>query len=226
MKFKSLLAATAISLFFALPGLAQAASIHFDFTTISKPSTGSAVTFAQDGVTVDVYAARFNDETLELEDEGLIGFLGSNGVYVQSNYSDSGAYTGNARFNEVIMFDFSEDVAVEFIHFAQEIGEAQYITFQDIHDNGNTQLAYSGLNVPGGIRVSRNPGYSLPFHDMFGVGSFYSPDASFSLAGLTVTTQEPTLSAVPLPPAMLMFVPALAGLGWLSRKRKASREVS
>ncbi|MCG8494036.1 MAG: hypothetical protein MI743_20665 [Sneathiellales bacterium] len=221
MTIRSFLAAAAVSFSIALPNLAEAATIYFDFTTISKPGTGSAVTFEQDGVSVNVSAARFNDETTTLEDEGLIGFLGSNGAYVQSGYSDSGAFTGHADYNEVILFDFSEDVNVQYIHFARELGDAQFITFQDIYGNGNTQLAYSGLPVPGDGNPSGHPGYLLPAHDMFGIGSFYSPDASFSIAGLTVTT--PALSTVPLPPAMLMFVPALAGLGWLSRKGRAKK---
>ncbi len=53
--------------------------------------------------------------------------------------------------------------------------------------------------------------------NLFGIGAMLE-GTDFYLASVTVST----ISAVPLPPALLVFASALGGLGWFSRRRRTS----
>ena len=206
--------AVSVGLLAATTATGQAATTTFDFTSTIRSFTTGSVQFVQDGLTLDVSAGFFHQG--EVIDGGLIGFLGNEGMYHKTSYGDVNKYIGASGMNEVVEFRFSENVALKSVTFAREIGEGELAYFLDTDGNGALDYIDDEIDVPGEGETLAFLGSLLNVDDHFGLGAMAGGMSSYSIASITVEH----ISAVPLPPAVLLFAGALGGLGWFSRRRK------
>lgn len=103
------------------------------------------------------------------------------------------------------------------------VGDSAHVRFVDAGSYGDTPLPYS-LTVAQLVEAFRNPGADASIPDVAAAVKVRSIN---NLTGGEVIESVPTIvvgasiAAVPVPAAMPLFASAVAGFGWLSRRRKA-----
>lgn len=134
----------------------------------------------------------------------VLSFSGGAGVQVTSQ-PDSGLLDGGGP-NERLIFVFSEPVIVTAISFAEVEGndDADIQTSQTPGGGGFT-VVLNNADVSSGLLTGNFVGLRL------GIRANGEND-DFRITGLD-------FMAVPLPPALAPMVLALAGLGWVGRRR-------
>jgi len=199
--------------------LASAATTTFNFTTDSFAPSSVGINFLSDGIGLTVLSGFYNGS------DGIqAGFAGQtigSGIYVRQSISDE-PYIDGSGLNDVAILQFDQNVRIEsiglreFNHtFAEQINgrPETFAYFADVDGDGKVELQDQTLKdtsltfVTGLMREG----------NLFGIGAMLE-GTDFYLASVTVST----ISAVPLPPAFLVFASALGGLGWFSRRRRMS----
>ncbi|WP_169568823.1 VPLPA-CTERM sorting domain-containing protein [Sneathiella limimaris] len=207
--FKKLFAGAAVAaavLFSA--SLASAAS--FDFTSGTNRTDGQGagwhgnISYSVDGISVNATPVGYSSGgqwIRQYDDHGLAVYSGDYCCNVDSNHEVDGWIYG-----EAVKLTFSEEVYLTSVSFT--------------HVDRDDQFAYrvNGGSWTENISIAgNNPyGFSLPGlkGTVFDIAALDWND-DWKLSGVTV-------SAVPLPPAVLMFGAALAGLGWFRRRKAAA----
>ncbi|MEE2690314.1 MAG: VPLPA-CTERM sorting domain-containing protein [Pseudomonadota bacterium] len=177
-----------------------------------------------DGITLTVTIGHYTDAGVITE--GAHGARPTiyNGYGTGSKYNSSDEHTidGNG-YNEVVLLRFSEDVILESVLFGYFFSDDHFDFFAD-NDDPDTALnyLYSGIDIPGSSYLSPGAGLYVFANiwqgNIFGIGASGKYDA-FKLKGLTVSK----LPEVPLPAALPLFLAGAAGVGFMSRRRKAAR---
>ncbi|MCG8490943.1 MAG: VPLPA-CTERM sorting domain-containing protein, partial [Sneathiellales bacterium] len=85
--------------------------------------------------------------------------------------------------------------------------------FSDSDGDGRVELRDQTLKQ----RNYEFPDTAMTYGTLFGIGAMFE-GTEFYIDSITVST----VSAVPLPPAALLFGGAVVGLGWITRRRKAA----
>ncbi|MEM1047678.1 MAG: hypothetical protein AAGL24_16080 [Pseudomonadota bacterium] len=191
-------------------GQAQAAT--FGFTGTNELPTGS-LSFTIDGITVDVTAGTFpgigpgpNPSNINfatrLVDQDPDG-LGADGIL-------DGDQVDGALGNDVLVFTFSREVFFDEITFGNVDGNDDF-AFGSV--TGNSFLRF--VNFQDVVNPTQVASFTTPDQrrgTSFGIGAIGAAD-NFTIASISVT-------AVPLPPALLLLGSALVGLGFMSRRRR------
>ncbi|WP_169568825.1 VPLPA-CTERM sorting domain-containing protein [Sneathiella limimaris] len=152
---------------------------------------------------------------------GYFGQSSSSGLYVTSYkcsahkyhcYSDNHQIDGYKK-SESITLTFNQEVSLQSVYF-------NYVGYDDDFSIMADAGPNSVFDIVGGNRYDSDSGY-YDFADGGLVGTVFTIaapyyDDDFKLAGL----QFSPVSAVPLPPAVLMFGAALIGLGVLKRRKQ------
>ncbi|WP_025898652.1 VPLPA-CTERM sorting domain-containing protein [Sneathiella glossodoripedis] len=171
----------------------------YDFTSGNGIKLGNSYRFAKGGITVDATP----HSTLAIPSFPDIHQDG-NGLGITSHRWDDGEVDGYGA-DETIKLTFSTSVMLESIlfgdvgfndHFRYRVEGGSWVT-RDISGSGNN--GYFDFALPGILGT------------VLEIGAEYWND-DFMVRGVKV-------SAVPLPPAVLLFGAALAGLGWFRRRK-------
>ncbi len=190
------------------------ASTTFWFTSGNGNHVGNTYEFSKDGV--DVTATPFANNyfgsaTLNQYGSGLT--VSSSDCYYgycgDSNHEIDGKYWG-----EGVSFEFSTEVLVEKIYFS-------YVGYNDDFSFRADGGAYTTEDIDGGnYWDDANGSYVFDLPGLLGttidIAALFDDD-DFKIRGMKVS-----VSAVPLPPAVLMFGAALIGLGWVKRRKQAA----
>ena len=200
---------------------AQAATATFTFNDSFRTQTASSYSFTEGGVTLDI-SSKFWVFPGAIWDGGAIRTTTANGIEIIGGGADPDSLIDSSGNAEVVQFDFSQDVTLKEITFTQyEDGDVFHL-FYDRFDNDTLAVNVDGLdaNPTAGIfDFSVEDAHKL-YGDMFGIGAIFGGNNEFGIASLTV--EYGNISAVPLPPAFLLFAAALGGLGLFSRRRKSA----
>ncbi|WP_169567877.1 hypothetical protein [Sneathiella limimaris] len=150
---------------------------------------------------------------------GATAYEGSNKVELDS-HSNSGMYQQVYLNSGAYQLSFqylgrTENVSTNWINYDLEIGA---VSNGQTNDNGtvfgingnSAPKSYGWWNIVQDFTITSSGWYTL---------EFWADGTSDSYGGYIDDVQ---LSAVPLPPAMLLFGGAMLGLGWLSRRKKAA----
>jgi len=198
-------------------GQVYAASVTFDFTTGNRAYSSTGLGYVSDGVGLTVKSGRAG---LEARPWGSVGQVDGLGISIDGP-SDNDPRIDSDGANEVAILEFDQQVRIESFSFSEfrdpvadqnDSSLESYAYFADSDADGLPELELSNLVVFDLSSATR----LLLDGRFFGVGAM-SVDADFYLASVTVTA----ISAVPLPPAALLFGGAVAGLGWIVRRRRA-----
>ena len=195
---------------------ANAATATFDFTTETSFFTASPMSFASGGLSVDVSSAAYADPFVW--DNGAIRTELGKGLGVRFGAGDQDLAIDSEFGKDLVIFDFSEDVSLKSITFTNYEDNDRFIVFNDSAVEGNLQPGNHQSASPTGVFDLSTLGPEV-MGDFFAIGAL-ARGSSFYIAELTV--DYGTVSAVPLPPAMLLFAGALGGLGWITRRRKVA----
>ena len=114
--------------------------------------------------------------------------------------------------NEAVRLTFESEVYLNTIYF-DYVGSNDDFSFRTDGGSWSTQDIVGPYNGNDGHYTFSLPGL---LGTVFDIGAWYSND-DFKLKGVGYT-----VSAVPLPPAMLLFGAALVGLGWFRRRKMAA----
>ena len=188
----------------------QASAVTFDFTGTNELDS-NVKSFTVDGLTVDVTAGtfstgsnpsniNFSTRRVDLDPDGL----GADGGFFESDQVD-----GNLG-NDVLVFSFSSNVIIDSIIFGNLDGNDDF-AFGAVDGSSflrfvNFQDAISPIAASSFLTLAQRTGSA------FGIGAIGWND-NFTIAGLTV-------SQVPLPAALPLFMGALSLLGLLGWRRK------
>ena len=115
-------------------------------------------------------------------------------------------------YNEGVKLTFDKEVSIDKITF-------NYIDGDDRVIYRSGAGSWSDVAIPGDGNLTIGPALLGTIFDICAVWDARSGryQADFKLASV-----EYTVSAVPLPPAVLMFGAALLGLGWVKRRKQAA----
>lgn len=196
---KTLISAVAAGVLLVSAGIANATSL--DFTTGNGTAGTNSYSFTVDGITaVTTPLTTASSSTIHQYSGGL----GVSSSTPFDNHEIDGAFG-----DEAVRVTFDQQVNLESIlfgavgtndDFAYRVDGGSWSTFDivggNIWDTGN---GYYNFTLPGILGT------------IFDIAAFGSND-DFKLRGMNV-------SAVPLPPAVLMFGAALIGLGWMRRRK-------
>jgi len=199
---------------------AQAAVATIDFTTETTAYTTESLSYnvgGIGGINLEISSAAWTN--ISAVDNGSIRTEENVGIGVLFGIGDQDPAIDSAWGMDTVIFDFSEDVKLRSIAFTSFDGEDQFAFFSDPFVEG--QLEHGGpLDIPPSGTFDLTSLRSLSFGDYFAIGAitggdtFYISELTFEYAGV---------SAVPLPPAVLLFGAALTGLGWFTRRRKSAQ---
>lgn len=208
----------------------QAGAATFSFVNAS-PDTPT-YTDTQDGITLDVSAGSFEDDSLDENSNFPSGTVATGTVNPGSpNNSAFLTFTGNGlgvfggsdpngpdsdrqidgRFtlNDLAIFDFGEMVILDEIDFNLVGGNDDFVLFAG---NSLADLtSFTIFDIPGNAGNIFSSGAVGRY---FGIGAFETND-EFRIKSLTV-------SEVPLPAALPLFIAGLAGLRFAGRRKKAN----
>lgn len=192
----------------------HAATATFDFTTETTIFTASPMPFSEGGLSVDVSSAMYVDPSVW--DNGAVRTELGKGLGVRFGAGDQDLAIDAEYGKDLVIFDFSEDVSLKSITFTGFDDGERFLVFNDNAVEGNLQPGDLLNASPSGIFDLSTLGPEV-MGDLFAIGAL-TGSSSFYIAELTV--EYGNISAVPLPPAMLLFAGALGGLGWIARRRK------
>ncbi|MEH6405013.1 MAG: PEP-CTERM sorting domain-containing protein [Sneathiella sp.] len=199
---KLLLASTAVLLLSIASFAAHAAT--FDFTT---PNRILATSFAmeEDGILLTVTAAYFNNDGTAHDGSPQV-ITDSNGLGVTNHWEDD-EITGGHNYNDLAIFEFSEEVKLE------------SVTFSNWDNNDEFTLFVGDLStfLGTGFEEDHNFSENNYVNMIFGIGAFDGGwfGDNFMIKSMSVSS----ISAVPLPSSVILFGGALVGLGWISRRK-------
>lgn len=207
IKMRKILLGAAIAAVTMFGAISAQASTTFDFTSLGLLLGPFGTT--QDGITVGVTGGSFTDG----------GTVTPGGVLVGTSVLGIGILNGlddpqidGFLGNDVAIFNFSEKVELNSVTFGFFNGNDDFTLFVDVSMDGALEVQGFSFDT-GSDTYNFAAGY---ISDLFGIGARASND-EFTIKSLTVT-------AVPLPPAVLLFGGALVGLGWLTRRRKLAAQ--
>ncbi|WP_169546224.1 hypothetical protein [Sneathiella aquimaris] len=208
---KKFLRLTLISTFAGLFSIGMANAATFDYAAIADAPPGEMggqpLIHSDGGVTVEARGYLSGAPAYAYLDSGSAGMgvcsTGLTGTLQCVDSSDD-----NVTTDETLELTFNKIVTIDSIAFADSVhGTAGLV-------GGVLALTIDGSPILGGM--SLDPADWGLFAGLTGtVFEFSYVDTQFYLEAITV-------SAVPLPPALLLFGAALAGLGWIGRRRKQS----
>ncbi len=141
--------------------------------------------------------------------QGQIGqYTGGLGV---TNPSDSDHQVDGSGWNDIVVFDFSQDVILQSVTFSYFGGNDDFSFFFDNLDDGDLDgIAY---NVD--TNTNTYTFNSVWNGDLFGIGALDRND-EFKIKSMTV-------SAIPLPAALPLYGAGLAVLGFIGWRRKRNQ---
>lgn len=204
----------------AMPGIANAATATFDFTKEARSASVAGQRYIKDGVSLHVTSAMYNG--LFAFHMGAVGQIYNNGLFTRVRAGDID-YVDGYRENDVAVFNFDQEVHIDRIilnsfnndNFSEAITKPEsFAFFSDSDGDGKVELRDQTLKQ----RNYEFPNTAMTYGTVFGIGSLFE-GTEFYIDSITVTT----VSAVPLPPAALLFGGAVMGLGWITRRRKAAK---
>ncbi len=197
----------------------QAATATFVFNDAYRTWTASPYSFTEGGLTLNVSSNLLSAP--DVWDGGAVRTTTENGLEVRGGGSDTNDLIDGSGTDELVRFDFSETVTIKSVTLTVNEDQDQFYYFTDFIIPGTLELVPDprDANPTGDVYM-----FSTLFDtsNLFGIGAV-GDDVAFGIASLTV--EYGNVSAVPLPPAMLLFAGALGGLGWLSRRRKKAQSI-
>lgn len=221
------IAATAAVISFAA---SHAGAATFGFANAS-PNT-PVYNDSEDGINLEVTAGSFDDNGLNENGNFASGTVATGTVIPGSpNSSAFLTFTGNGlgvfggadaangadsdpqidgrlTLNDLAIFDFGQTVILDEINFNLVGGNDDFVLF--VGQSLASLTSFTIFDIPG------NPGNifaSGAVGRYFGIGAFETND-EFRIKSLTV-------SEVPIPAALPLFIAGLAGLGFAGRRKKA-----
>jgi hypothetical protein len=166
-----------------------------------------------DGITFAAFPWLSNSGNGSVIGQGGYGLLSNGTIGGSATYIGLDAATGYGTLT------FSSPVSEfgAFFNYAPGQGSAPTVSAYDIDNNllGSFDLSLlAAISTPGGFNEFVFRGISS---DDANISSFWFGGSYIVLSG---TATGDLVSAVPIPPALPLFASGLAGLGWLSRRRR------
>jgi len=209
---KTIAVLTTAAIFSVVSMTAQAVAFNFQSDRTAVYDFDMLV----DGISLNVRASSFNDNggvwnggAPNPANPQRVVTTTANGLGIMSinssNHQDDTEFEGIGR-NDVAIFDFSRKVVIDSVTFVN-------------FDSGDHFSFFAGVDPirSKGFDFAQNADLSGWQSKMFGIGARYDED-DFYIESITVT-------AVTLPPSILLFGAALIGGEWLSRRRKQASAV-
>jgi hypothetical protein len=170
--------------------------------------------FSVDGINLTVTAATFNNSG-EILGDAKIGQY-SNGLGVTSSYHDD-HYVDGKNGNDVLIFEFEKAVKFDSVTFAYNDRNDEFTFFFAADEIQGLELISNNVDLPGGSNFYATYVFQQEWiSTLFGIGA-YDSDDEFKVKKIAVT---PTLSVVPVPPALPLFISGFFALRWLGYRRQ------
>ncbi len=191
--------------------IAQAATFNF---LQSTHDNGPVVNKSVDGIDLSIGGATFSDSgavTLGTRNAGIRANFGL-GIFAFFTDGDNLGQIDGLGGNDLAVFHFSKKVVINSISFVQFGTNDEYTLYVDDDQNGILDIDDQlGTNFD---EFAPNPfDFPTAASHLIGVGAFEGDD-DFFISSLDVT-------AVPVPPSVLLMGSGLLGLAGFSRSRKA-----
>ena len=189
-----------------------ASAVTFSFTGVNEADSQSK-SFSVGGIGLTVTAGTFSSASnpsninfstrrVDRDPDGL----GADGV-------GDGDQVDGSFGNDVLVFTFDQNVILESISFGNVDGNDDF-AFGGVSGSSFTRIV-NFQDVASSVLVSTFASPAQATGLAFGIGAIGSAD-NFTIKRLKVSA----VSAIPLPPAMLLLGTAIIGLGAISRRRR------